>query len=206
MTPAAGTIFTATLAALPGFPQLRGRRLRLRGPRADDADALLALFSDPAVMRYWSRPPMTARGEAQGLIAEILDAFAQRTMLNWMVVGVDDVPVGTCTLFHFDPRLRHAEIGYSLRSDHWGKGLALEAVTLALHWGFRTLCLQRIEASTDPRNAASRALLQRLGFVSEGVLRERHDVGDPVTDSELFGLPAKDWGAHQPRSITPRAP
>src|SRR5678816_4656869 len=90
----------ATLAALPAFPALTGRRVRLRGPRADDADALFTLFSDPAVMRYWSRPPMTTLGEAQGLVGEMLDSFEQRSLFNWMVTARDDdAVIGTCTLF-----------------------------------------------------------------------------------------------------------
>jgi [ribosomal protein S5]-alanine N-acetyltransferase len=184
----------ATLTALPAFPQLQGKRVRLRGPRTDDADALFALFADPEVMRYWSRPPMTSRGEAEGLIVEIDEAFDQRTMLNWMLTDrSDDAVIGTCTLFRFDPRHRRAELGYSLRSDQWGRGLAAEAVTLALDWAFRTLDLHRIEADIDPRNAGSRKLLERLGFVSEGLLRERYFVGDEVSDTELFGLLAGDW-------------
>lgn len=196
MTQPARIDVTAALSALPAFPELPGRRMRLRGPRADDADALFALYSDPAVMRYWSRPPMSTRSEAEGLIAEILDAFAQRTMLNWMVTQRDDeAVVGTCTLFRFDPRHRRAEVGYSLRSDRWGRGYAREAVTLALDWAFATLGLHRIEADIDPRNDASRALLQRLGFVSEGLLRERYFVGEAVSDTEIFGLLAVDWRA-----------
>ncbi len=196
MTEPARIDVAAALSALPAFPELPGRRMRLRGPRADDADALFALYSDPAVMRYWSRPPMSTRSEAEGLIAEILDAFAQRTMLNWMVTQRDDeAVVGTCTLFRFDPRHRRAEIGYSLRSDLWGRGYAREAVTLALDWAFATLGLHRIEADIDPRNDASRALLQRLGFVSEGLLRERYFVGEAVSDTEIFGLLAEDWRA-----------
>lgn len=50
-----------TLAELEGFPVLRGRHVCLRGPRDSDADALFALFSDPQVMRYWSRPAMRTR-------------------------------------------------------------------------------------------------------------------------------------------------
>lgn len=184
----------AALAALPAFPQLQGPRVRLRGPRGEDADALFALFSDPAVMRYWSRPPMTTRGEAQGLIGEMLDAFEQRTLLNWMIVARDaDAVIGTCTLFRFDARHRHAEVGYALRSDRWGQGIAGEAVALALEWAFRRLDLQRVEADIDPGNAGSRQLLQRLGFASEGVLRQRFFVGDVVSDSEVFGLLAANW-------------
>jgi RimJ/RimL family protein N-acetyltransferase len=184
----------ATLAGLPAFPQLQGKRVRLRGPRNDDADALFALFSDPAVMRYWSRPPMTTLGEAQGLVGEMLDSFEQRSLFNWMVTARDDDSViGTCTLFRIDPRHRHAEIGYALRSDHWGRGIASEAVALVLDWAFRRLDLQRVEADIDPRNDGSRQLLARLGFSSEGVMRQRFFVGDDATDSEIFGLLAEDW-------------
>ena len=197
MTGSARIDIAAALAGLPAFPQLQGKRVRLRGPRRDDAEALFALFSDPAVMRYWSRPPMTTLGEAQGLLGEMLDSFEQRSLLNWMVTTrEDDGVIGTCTLFRIDPRHRHAEIGYALRSDHWGRGLACEAVTLMLDWAFRRLDLQRVEADIDPRNDGSRQLLARLGFSSEGVMRQRFFVGDEATDSEIFGLLAADWHNH----------
>lgn len=183
----------ATLAALPGFPQLRGMRVRLRGPTADDADDLFALFSDPAVMRYWSRAPMRERDEAEALIGEIHESFQRRELINWVVADTDDRVVGTCTLFHFDPRHRRAEIGYALRSDHWGHGFASEAVSLAIDWALQALDLHRVEADIDPRNESSRRVLERLGFHSEGVLRERFFVGDSAADSELFGLLASEW-------------
>jgi ribosomal-protein-alanine N-acetyltransferase len=190
------TDIAATLAALPAFPRLQGKRVRLRAPSADDADAVFALFADPEVMRYWSRPPMTTRDEAEGLIAEILDGFSRRTVLNWMVVSRQDgALLGTCALFRIDPRHRRAEIGYSLRRDQWGRGLAAEAVSLMLDWSIRTLGLHRLEADIDPRNDGSRRLLERLGFTSEGLLRERYFVGDEISDTELFGLLSSDWTA-----------
>jgi len=187
----------ATLAALPAFPQLRGKRVRLRGPTPDDADDLFALFSDPEVMRYWSRAPMRERGEAEGLIGDMLEAFSKRDLINWVIVGHDDRVIGTTTLFHFDPRHRRAEVGYALRSDHWGRGIASEAVSLAIDWALQALDLHRIEADIDPRNDASRRVLERLGFCSEGVLRERFFVGDDATDSELFGVLAQEWRARR---------
>jgi RimJ/RimL family protein N-acetyltransferase len=144
-------------------------------------------------MRYWTRPPMIAHEEAEGLVDEMLQAFGHRERLSWVVADKADIAIGTCTLFHFDARHRHAEVGYALRSGLWGKGLAREAVALALGWAFDTLGLHRVEASIDPRNAASRRLLERLGFTSEGVLRERYFVGDAVSDAEMFGLLAEDW-------------
>ncbi|TYT25769.1 GNAT family N-acetyltransferase [Luteimonas viscosa] len=184
----------ARLAALPAFPTLTGARVRLREPRTDDIDGLFALFADPRVMRYWSSAPMRSRMQAEGKVEEMREAFERRESLDWVVADRrDDLAIGSCTLFRFDARHRRAEIGYALRSALWGRGLASDAVAMALDWGFRTLGLHRIEADIDPRNEASRALLLRLGFSSEGVLRERFFVGDQATDSELFGLLAQEW-------------
>ena len=182
------------LAALSAVPRLEGQRLVLRAPDERDVDRLYALFSDPAVMRYWSRPPMTDRSEAEALLARWFDGFATREALTWVLASPEaDAAIGTCTLFRFEPRHRRAEIGYSLRSELWGRGLACEALTLLLDWCFPTLGLHRIEADVDPRNDGSRRLLLRLGFRSEGLLRERYFVGDEVSDTELFGLLASDW-------------
>jgi RimJ/RimL family protein N-acetyltransferase len=194
MTDSARIDIAAVLDALPAFPRLRGTRLSLRGPRADDADAVFALFSDPAVMRYWSRPPMAARAEAEERIAEYAEDFHARKALQWVIATrANDEVIGTCALFRFEPRQRRAETGYALRSDHGGRGLAGEAVALALDWGFRTLGLQRIEAGIDRGNAGSRKLLERLGFTSEGLPRDRHFVAGETRDTESFGLLAADW-------------
>lgn len=189
-----------TLAALAAPPGLHGSRLRLRAPHADDADALFALFSDPAVMRYWSRPPMTGRAEAEAQLARWADGFASRCAISWAITLEEaDEAIGSCSLFRIDPDHRRAEIGYALRADHWGRGLAREAASLLLDWAFGPLGLHRVEADIDPRNAASRGLLLRLGFASEGLLRERYFVAGEVTDTELFGLLARDWPGQRVR-------
>ena len=186
------------LARLPGFPVLAGQRVRLRGPRPGDVDDVFALFSDPEVMRYWSSAPMQARAQAEGKIDEILAAFAQREMIHWLVAGRrSDIAIGTCTLFRFDARHRRAEIGYALRTDHWGRGLAAEAVGLALDWGIRTCALERVEADIDRRNEASRRLLLRLGFRHAPQPRQRFLLGETVAEADVFTLSAQDWCLRQ---------
>ncbi|MGY1519403.1 GNAT family N-acetyltransferase [Luteimonas sp. A482] len=194
------TDINARLAGLPGFPVLTGQRLCLRGPRVQDIDDVFALFSHADVMRFWSSAPMRVRMQAEGKVEEMLDGFARRESLNWLIAARrDDRAIGSCTLYRFDARHRRAEVGYALHPDWWGRGLATEAVALALDWGFHRLGLHRIEADIDPRNEASRRLLAGLGFRREGLLRQRFLIDGSASDSEIFGLLQDEWRPGKPR-------
>lgn len=186
-----------TLAALPEFPVLESDRVRLRGLREDDVAGLYRLFSDPRVMRYWSRGPMTEHAEAVDYAKTILDGFSQRTVLNWIVADpATDAMLGTCTLYEINPAHARAGLGYALMPDCWGKGLAGEAATLAISYGFLELGLHRIEADTEPNNRRSNAVLEKLGFRREGLLRERFHHPDGIQDSLVFGLLKPEWLAY----------
>ncbi|MCC6595314.1 MAG: GNAT family N-acetyltransferase, partial [Rhodanobacteraceae bacterium] len=101
----------------------------------------------------------------------------------------------TCSLFALSRDHARAELGYALRPAYWRQGLATQMLTLALGHAFTALGLLRIEADVDPLNLASCRLLERLGFVREGLLRERWRVGGATQDSALYGLLARDWRA-----------
>jgi RimJ/RimL family protein N-acetyltransferase len=63
------------------------------------------------------------------------------------------------------------------------------------------LGLNRIEADTDPRNLAATRVLEKLGFMREGLLRERWITAGQKSDSALYGLLRSDWdtGGHASR-------
>ncbi|MGH8084295.1 MAG: GNAT family N-acetyltransferase [Lysobacter sp.] len=107
----------------------------------------------------------------------------------------NDRLIGATTLFAINHAQGRAEVGYALRASHWGRGLAQEALRLVLVHAFDTLVLRRIEADIDPRNGASCRLVERMGFVREGLLRDRWEVGGEASDSALYGLLARDWRA-----------
>ena len=62
-----------------------------------------------------------------------------------------------------------------------------------LQWAFDTLDLNRVQAEADTRNPASARVLEKLGFVLEGTLREDCVVNGEVSDSWVFGLLERDW-------------
>jgi len=192
-------------ADLSELPRLATRRLVLRGIVRTDAPALFDVFSDPQVMRYWSRPPMASLQEAEALFEEIDAHWRARTLFQWAIVESGAV-VGTCTLYQWNRTHARAELGYALRRDRWGQGLATEAVAAVLGFAFERMGLHRVGADSDPRNAASARVLERLGFVPEGRQRETyHHLGE-WADSALWGLLAGDWkrGGYTPKTMGER--
>lgn len=184
------------MAALPAaaVPVLETPRLRLRGYRADDVEAMFALYSDPRVMRYWSFPPWTTMAQAQAYLERALAETASGRVLPWAIAGrEDDRLLGTATLYALNSEQRRAEIGYSLAPECQGRGLASEALRAVLAQAFDGMGLGRVEADVDPRNTASCQLLERLGFRHEGLLRARWHVAGETCDTAFYGLLAPEF-------------
>jgi [ribosomal protein S5]-alanine N-acetyltransferase len=88
---------------------------------------------------------------------------------------------------------QHAELGYWLGVNYWGKGYATEAAREMLRYGFEVLTLHRIFASYFKGNEASGRILKKLGMRYEGCQREHVRKWDQFLDLELYGLLRKDW-------------
>jgi RimJ/RimL family protein N-acetyltransferase len=192
---------------LPGadrLPTITTARLRLRWLTSDDVPALLGVFGDPEVCRYWSRPALRDRAAAAALHDEIVRSFAARSLFQWGIAEREtDAVVGTCTLAALSAEHRRGEVGYALARDAWGRGYAAEALAAVLAFAFDTLALHRVEADVDPRNARSIRALERAGFEREGYLRERYHVGGELQDAVLYGLLRPHWAAR--RAVTHEA-
>jgi RimJ/RimL family protein N-acetyltransferase len=89
--------------------------------------------------------------------------------------------------------VKAAKVGYAIHADHWRKGYATSAVHMVCDFGFRGLDLHRITAATAPDNAASIAVLTRLGFTQEGRLRDHVHTNGAWRDSILFSLLVSEW-------------
>jgi RimJ/RimL family protein N-acetyltransferase len=147
-------------------PTLRTARLMLRPFTPADTDAVFALGSNPHVLRYWDAPPWRERNQAERFIEK-------SGQLEQDGSG--------------------ARIGYCYSDTVWGQGYATEAAKAVLRWAFDTLDLNRVQAEADTRNLASARVLEKLGFVLEGTLREDCVVNGDVSDSWVYGLLRREW-------------
>ena len=183
-----------------GLPVLAGvardggaPRVRLRPTRPGDAEALWDVFSDAETLRFWSHEPFASRAAVGDYLAQRARGVAERTAFTWAVAEVaTDALVGTVALAGWERTHGRAEVGFILHRSVWGRGYAAEAVRGVLGFAFGEMGLHRVEADVDPDNAASLALLARLGFREEGRLAERWFTFGAWRDSVVLGLLARD--------------
>jgi ribosomal-protein-alanine N-acetyltransferase len=189
---------TATDPFADGLPRLESDRLQLRAFTVRDAPDVYELYADRDAVRFAYAPIMAGEADARRVIQETIALARDRTFFHFGVADREhNRVIGHATLFKWDQQHRRAEIGYSIRRDRWGLGLGSEAVATLIAFGFERLGLRRIEADTDPRNAASIRLLEKLGFVREGYMRERWEIGGEIQDAVCFGLLRSEWRGHR---------
>jgi ribosomal-protein-alanine N-acetyltransferase len=175
-------------------------RLVLRPLVAADAADLFTIFSDPAVMRYWSSTAWDSLQQADNYIASADAGIASGSDLRLgITLAGSGKLVGQVALYRFDQQNRRCDVGYALGRAHWGQGYLAEALGAMLGHGFAALGLNRVEADIDPRNVASAKVLERMGFKMEGLMPERWIVAGEVCDTAFYGLLGSGWKAAQPR-------
>jgi ribosomal-protein-alanine N-acetyltransferase len=175
--------------------ELDTRRLRLRPFTLHDHEAHARIYSDPVVMQYMPRGPLTPAAAHEASSAVLRQFMAHWECHAFGVWAVTEKTTGTllgqCGL-RFLPELQEVEVLYLLARAHWGQGLASEAAGAALDYGFGEANLERIIALTKPENTASRRVMEKLGMQYEKTLRIFHldAVYYAITPHAWYGRPA----------------
>jgi RimJ/RimL family protein N-acetyltransferase len=172
----------------PTHPTLVTSRLRLRQFRAEDVDAMHECFADPEAMRFWNRPVHTKRIETERAVRSYIDCTPSYYRFWAVADSGSDRCLGLVSYHDGHIRSKRAAIGYIINPAHHRQGLATEAVSAMLDFCFGELGLHRAEALIDPENIPSQALVEKLGFRREGLLRDHLRVGDAWRSEMLYAL------------------
>lgn len=171
------------------FPILETARLRLREITKDDAEALYSYFSRDEVTKYYGQDSFTSLEQAQDLIEKFKSGYEEKRAYRW---GIErkECPrlIGTIGFHAFAQAHKRAEVGYDLHPDFWRKGIASEALSRVIDYGFETLDLTRIGAIVYAENEASHHMLLKNGFVKEGVLRKYMYQSGRAYDTNVYSI------------------
>lgn len=180
---------------LSAVPPLSTARLDLDALQDSDAEALFVMRSDPVCMRFVPRPLARTVHDALAHIALVRAEQAENNSCTWAVrLKGDPTLIGVISLLRIKPEHHRTELGYLLSPAHWGRGLMTEAVAAVVDHAFRDLHFHSIEAIVDPRNVGSITVLERNGFVREGLFRENFLYNGEFLDSGVYALLAPSHG------------
>lgn len=145
--------------------EIVSKRLILRAWRDEDAAALFALASDPAIGPAAGWPPHKDAGESLGIIRAVLrvpESYAIELAENRELVGAIALKdASSSDLVRGDAE---RELGYWVGAPYQGRGYATEAVRALLGHGFRDLALTRIWAEHYAGNLGSRRVMEKCGL------------------------------------------
>jgi ribosomal-protein-alanine N-acetyltransferase len=148
---------------------LETERLALREWRPEDAEALYVMMGDAEVMRYVDvGRPWESVGRVREWIEKLNVSYRTRGFSRWAVVEREaGLVVGSCGFVPL-PWSGEIDFGYMFRRDRWGRGYASEITPAVLRHGFERYGFGEVVASIDPKNDASRRVLEKIGFVYRG--------------------------------------
>lgn len=144
-------------------------RVILRQMTPADVPALLAVFGDPETMRHY--PAAFDEARMQAWIDWNIGSYEEHGHGLWaMILRATDEVIGDCGLVSQQVEgVQEVEVGYHVRRDLWGQGLATEAALGCLEYGFTALGCRRLISLIHPLNLPSRRVAEKIGM---SLLRE----------------------------------
>ncbi len=173
--------------------QLATNSLNLRPFSRDDAAAVFAYWqSDAGWERFNASVPKNYTLEDATAFVEMMCTRNRESAPHWALVYQETV-IGVVSL-SFEQDHRIAVLGYGVHGALRGKGLSGEAALAVIGEAF-SCCpqLQKIRSHTDAENTPSMRVLEKLGFLREGVLRRNQFVKGRLVDEAIYGLLREDW-------------
>ncbi|WP_405496487.1 GNAT family N-acetyltransferase [Nocardia sp. NBC_00511] len=177
-----------------GPARLHGSTLVLRLPRAADfPDWRRLRLRDRALLQpFWHTSPLDwdTRHSERRWVRECLEAAtnARTGRRVATVIEVDGRFAGQVEIGNIDPHTRQGEMGIWIDARLGRLGFGGVAAGSILDFGFDTLGLERIIAPISPANAAATHGARQLGFIREGRMVRRYDVGGARIDHDLWSM------------------
>ena len=168
-------------------------RLTLRPFRRRDLDTMLeAIIPSLPELSIWMPWARKSYGRRDGLLflRDSLAAWAEGRAYDFTIRYRDDPErhLGNVSVWFTSRQSKVGEIGYWVRSDESGSGIATEATAHMMQVAFDELGMHRVTLRIAAGNVGSERVAEKLGFTREGLLREELEVGGTWLDHSIWGL------------------
>ncbi len=182
-----------------GTQAIETERLILRPFRIADAPAMFRNWaSDPAVTRYVTWPTHKNVEETERIVENwVRQTAADPSFYQWAVeLKSLGEPIGSIAVAHLYEDVAGAELGWCLGKPWWGQGIMPEAAEAVIAFLFERAGFHRVAARYDARNEKSGRVMQKLGMVREGVLRQAGRCNAGVCDEVVYSILRSEYAGN----------
>ncbi len=167
-----------------------------------DEEINLCLINENFVPRYvrlakdnfdylseWLAWPRNCKTEEdfKSFVKDSLHKYAERSSLV-CAIEYKGIIIGTAGYNTIDFELKKVEIGYWIAADVQGKGIVTRVCKHLISYAFSDLKMDKVQISVAVGNVASRAVCDRLGMTTEGIITNEEKVGSRILDHVIYGL------------------
>jgi RimJ/RimL family protein N-acetyltransferase len=180
---------------------LQGEHVRLEPMRYDHLDALCGAGLDDGLWE-WTVNECRTRDDMQKYLNTAMDEFSRRSSLPFVTIDrAAGTVVGSTRFGNIDAHNKKCEIGWTWINPKFQRTyINTEAKLLMLSHAFETWGCIRVELKTDALNERSRAAIERIGGVQEGIFRS-HMIADSgrIRDTVYYSILPVEWPAIKAR-------
>lgn len=170
------------------------QRLILRNYSENDLDNVHRLKSEPMVWKFSSKVATTKIEDAKIDLKNILKNYSENKC-DFQALFLKDTGeyIGETGILSFNKQNNRAVLGYNILPVYWGNGYATEITKAFVKYLFEVEKVERIEGLVGSENGASRKVLEKSGFVQEGLLRKFGYIHNRFVNVYYYGIIKEDY-------------
>lgn len=178
------------------FPHITTDKITLRKIVNSDIHGLFDIYNNEKVFRYIPGSHKKNKSTVENMIGHFQRDFNKQKEI-FLGICLNENPnniVGVAEMFDYNKSVNMITIGYRLNETFWGKGIATLTVKAMADYLFNDIGINRIQAFVMTENIQSQKVLEKSGFIKEGVIRQGHIWKEHgLVDLVLYSLLKSDY-------------
>ena len=178
-----------------GTVRIETERLILRRFTMDDAGVMYRNWaSDPVVTEYMTWPPHASVDVTRQVLGMWIDSYAEPNGYQWAIeLKSLGEPIGSIGVVRMNESVDECELGWCIGSRWWGQGIMPEAASEVVKYLFEVVGANRVAARHAVGNEKSGRVMQKIGMVKEGVLRQSDRSNRGISDCAQYSILASEY-------------
>jgi ribosomal-protein-alanine N-acetyltransferase len=160
-------------------------KVTLKQATEEDAEFIYQMMQEKEYKKYYLDRLISKSTEDEKRNIARINSLTKKRLQYYFTIFFGKEKAGVLDIYKISQEDKRCCIGYGVATKYWGKGIATKAVKEALNFlkkeGFHT-----VEATADPKNKASKRVLEKNGFYSAGILKDYYMQNKKFLDREIY--------------------